>query len=474
VEELVYVSPIQPSTAALGMGDHHITPSFSNRSGYIFFGYNNIANRNGLQWFADEVMPLLAASNVKEKLFVAGTVHIPSICRCDAASSCRSLSPLIECYGAISDDGLNHLIQSVKVAINPVLEPSGVATKTCRAMALGTPVVVTSKDGTFNSGRVPLYSARCDVDQAKSEEKKSETAQNFANELLRLLQDEDQWEKASEEAPAFILEHFGVEAYMRNWISIMQRITQASLHVVIQGDARCSHDMSKDSIACLNWFLAKTFASILEVPLRVYVIAETNISPPIKGVELIHPAEVYKGAILRKGSLSRSPFNTAFESSFMIRHYSATDENETIFCGPSCRVLTWKLTASVAQHQKLKESISLRSSGGFETLIPSSCMDEALMKTDEDAQCVRESVKRIERLLQMELSEPSSRDVIAFPIPNAIRSCFVGKFAARAWLDITALRLHCLMPVGFFFFPVLAWIFLRQSKSHSQDHKRKE
>jgi len=257
-QSLVYVSPIQPALnskrdhqATTVLGDYNKTAatdnllsdesSFHQRSGYLFFGYNNAANRRGLEWFIQHILPDVKHINDKNKFHIAGTVSHPSnynnnmkndIIMCACSSSCISKkynTQHIICHGSVSDKQLNTLIKSVKVAINPILEPSGVATKTCRALALGTPVVTTTGDGTFATLIPSLSSAGamiCDDERC------------FANAInLLLYSSPEVWETASAAAPRFIQKFYGSGMYMRNWISIIQEISSKKIEIVIDASS---------------------------------------------------------------------------------------------------------------------------------------------------------------------------------------------------------------------------------------------
>jgi hypothetical protein len=236
VHRLSYVSTVQPPQGLLAGSVQ--SPPFAKRSGYLFFGYDNSANNNGLQWFINMVMPTLPLG---ETFHIAGTVKVPAE-HCTSTprtNTYTSLNPAkVICHGPIHDDELDNLIQSVKVSINPILETSGVSTKTCRSMALGTPVVATDHDGTFTNDMTNIGGAlRC----------RDNPSHNFApcfHESMRtLLKDEYEWRRVAHAGPSFIAQNYGMTTYVNDWISILGNLRKEERHRILIFDS--NNDLSR-------------------------------------------------------------------------------------------------------------------------------------------------------------------------------------------------------------------------------------
>ena len=119
VRQLSYISPVQPD-------DISVSLPFELRHDFVFFGYNNFANNQAVDWFHKEVLPLIETGH---KFHIAGLI-LTSICKCEKQSSCVSLRKNVVCHCVLEDDELEKLVQKARVAVNPVLEPLGIATET--------------------------------------------------------------------------------------------------------------------------------------------------------------------------------------------------------------------------------------------------------------------------------------------------------------------------------------------------------
>ena len=318
VHRLSYVSPVQPVIEGTeGQAILRHSKKFSERSGYVFFGYDNFANNAGMAWFSEHILPKLSKVHT---LHVAGKVYVPSLCSCNwSENKCRSLQSNVKCHGALSDEELDALVASSRVAINPVMEPSGVATKTCRALALGTPVVVTDLDGTFDDlSRKTEGGRRCVT-------KGNDCTSCFIQNLNALLNDDRQWRVASDAAPHFVSEFFGSGTYMRDWVAIIEEFSvKKKYQILLQGDA----DFHGWSLLSQNWHIAHTLSQ--QPHLQVTVVAETY-NPIIPGTKHVRPWKRNKNY----------PFPTGFQADVVIRQSWPPnfDELPSGLCGSACRVV---------------------------------------------------------------------------------------------------------------------------------------
>lgn len=481
-QKLVYVSPMQPSGIAESTHDggtsntstdrkNNYPALFNKRSGYLFFGYNNAANRRGLEWFVKHVIPILMQhQNEDEKFHIAGTVTSNNpICTaaCSSSSSCNhnnKYKNLIICHGAISDSELNALIQSVKVAINPILEPSGVATKTCRAMALGTPVVTTPMDGTFTSqnkprnGSIVCSDEKCFADAIRTY-------------LTYSLHD---WKIASEGASNFIQKYFGSGTFMRNWISILQQISSKPIEVVIDATSisielccTCTDDDdNKDMIqSSIYWILVTTLSKMPNVHVTIVTQKNHVIYPSIPRVK-----SVTATATSHHNIDQPSPFLTGFEANLLLRPCS--NHSLPSYCGPSCRAIQIHTTSSKRLHlpspltkpNKAVDAtwvmIASNSSDRHKVLgqqhllaqniiiVPVDMFTRSCTSSSHDAedhfspQKEQEFINALQTIINKELSKPSHRKPLEFVIPYKLKTCSVGKFLARNYISLARAIRH--------------------------------
>lgn len=466
-EKLVYVSPVQPSRTkenihegeTQGTGNKKLTDPFSKRSGFIFFGYNNAANRQGLEWFVKRIYPLIMQQQSKvDKFHIAGTItHNNPICteKCSTSLTCnKKYKSSIICHGAISDTELNTLIQSVKVAINPILEPSGVATKTCRAMALGTPVVTTSMDGTFSAQNKPETGAIVCSDE-----------QCFADAIQTFLSySSDDWKMASDSASLFIREHFGSGTFMRNWISILEKLSSKPIQVVIDastaGATLCctcaDEDLDERAIqSSVNWILALALSKIPEID--VTIITKTN--------ELVQPSipqskTLTVSSVPFTGPEQLSPFLTGFEANVFIRPQSTNPLPS--YCGPSCRAIQVRTTSAERLHSLSfspgikvdatwwmvlssnsdmhQDSIQKKYRTNDDTLVrvPIDIFTHSCTTLDKVHDTLplknQQFFDALKTIIYMELSRSSHREPFQCVLPYKLKTCLVGKFLARQYI----------------------------------------
>lgn len=312
---LPYLSP----TSNQVKSSNDIVP-FTNRSGILFFGYNNPANNMALSWFAREVMPHID-QNVT--LHVAGHVYVPDNCKCDMNGRCESVNNRVQCHGPVDEDTLNALIESSLIVINPVLTTAGVATKTCRAMSFGTPVVVSDGDGTFKgktSEEIGSGAGICELDDQR--EGVEDKVLCFARRVNELTNSEERWNLASTAAPLFITKVYGYAGFENSWNSILTSIYNMPIQVVIEGIA------ARDGLSLFsqNWYIAKGIQEMStdQHPFKVSIVGGTSVDPPIEGVRHISDR-----------------FELGFKADFIIRQSWPTPiEASSNYCGIPCRIAT--------------------------------------------------------------------------------------------------------------------------------------
>jgi len=186
-----------------------------------------MANNNGVEWFFANVFDHLPSDH---KFHIAGSVRVPStFCKCSAPSKlCESLHPRVHCHGSIDDDELDQLIRFVRLTINPILETSGVSTKTCRSMALGTPVVTTDFDGTFTEDMTVQGSVRC-----SRIKRVSDYATCFIENITSLLNEEQTWQSTAISGPTFVARNYAMKTYIEDWVNILDALREEERHKIL-------------------------------------------------------------------------------------------------------------------------------------------------------------------------------------------------------------------------------------------------
>lgn len=327
---LSYLSPAQINKS--------ITPiPFRSRKDYLFLGYLNPANVDLLEWFYENVFQSI---NKNHKFHIVGMVTsgATAFCKCQPQklNDCIPLQSNVVCHGPISDDKLEILIRNSLLSINTSLEPSGIATKTCRSLTFGTPTVVSELDGTFdglenvNSGaKICNHTdTECVIDSINS-----------------LLTNEDEWNKYAVLGPKFVSTHYGPEQYKQDWLEIFDILFEKKLEILIYGDTY--YDGEYTSV--YNWHIANTLNTIPEFHVTVVGKLEPNIDGvtrvdiPSNKPQRLPPNKL--GGLFLGDSTYESPFQTGFQANVIIQQaWPSEDVVPLKYCGVGCRfiqILSW-------------------------------------------------------------------------------------------------------------------------------------
>jgi len=166
--------------------------NLAQREGILFVAsFRHAPNVDGAQWFMQEVMPLVWARQPSVKIALVGS-H-PT----DEIKSMASDRVLVT--GFVSDDELNAWYGRARVAVAPLRFGAGIKGKVVEALAHGLPIVTTS------TGCQGLEDTNAFVPP-------SDDPQTAANEILRLLNDDDLWCTRSRSAQAYARSRFSVDA----------------------------------------------------------------------------------------------------------------------------------------------------------------------------------------------------------------------------------------------------------------------
>ena len=163
--------------------------SFAARKNLLFLGdFLNLANRDGLKWFLEEVWPLLRRKFPQIKLDLAGS-NMPG----NYASEFEG----VERLGFVAE--MKPLFASHRVFISPARYGVSTRTKNINALALGLPVVTTA------AGAEGLYL------RDSQEALLAETPADFAEAIGRLYTDADFWRAIADQGRAHIGKVFSKE-----------------------------------------------------------------------------------------------------------------------------------------------------------------------------------------------------------------------------------------------------------------------
>ena len=164
-------------------------PDFAERSGVLFLGnFENLANRDALQWFLREVWPVVRKRSPELTLQVAGNA-----CPDEIAAASKGVAAL----GKLAD--LSDVFAKSAVFVSPIRIGTGINTKNLRALACGLPIVTTSVGAEglqLQDGHHALL---------------ADTPSTFADAVIRLLTQPDLWRSLSANGKIYVNAEFSRE-----------------------------------------------------------------------------------------------------------------------------------------------------------------------------------------------------------------------------------------------------------------------
>lgn len=161
-------------------------PGFSSREGVLFLGnFENLANRDALDWMLAEIWPLVRGKSSSLALYIAGHA---------APQDIAQKHPGVIRLGHVPD--LSALFARRLVFTAPIRFGTGINTKNLQAMSHGVPVVTTSvgAEGLQGHRHEPLAVA--------------DTPQAFASRLVQLSTDAAEWSRLSTLGREFVYSRF--------------------------------------------------------------------------------------------------------------------------------------------------------------------------------------------------------------------------------------------------------------------------
>jgi GT2 family glycosyltransferase/glycosyltransferase involved in cell wall biosynthesis len=190
VEAQLLAAYVPPAKIALISNVHELHPrgpAFERRAGIMFIGgFNHPPNVDAVEFFLDEVWPLVADQ------LPGLTVHIAGSKTPERIS--RRASARVVVHGYVPD--LTQLYQKVRLSIAPLRYGAGVKGKVNQSMAHGVPVVATSiaTEGMFLTDGADVLVA--------------DDAVRFAQAVIRAYTDPVLWRKLSDGGVQNIQQHF--------------------------------------------------------------------------------------------------------------------------------------------------------------------------------------------------------------------------------------------------------------------------
>lgn len=163
--------------------DLHPQPLTGNNR-ILFVASDNAVNRNGIEYFLDNVFPLVRQ-------------HVADATVCIGGSVCKSLSQYAETEGVKLEgfvDDLANFYALGDIVVNPVFQGTGLKVKTFEALAFGKIAIVHkhSTEGIYKPNQAPLIAVN--------------NAKDYADALVRVLSDNTLRQTLQQEAITYIKE----------------------------------------------------------------------------------------------------------------------------------------------------------------------------------------------------------------------------------------------------------------------------
>lgn len=162
------------------------------RQGLLFVGgFVHTPNQDAVLWFVNDIYPLICQEE-HMSLYIVGSNPTREIKKLDAADG-------VTVKGYVSDEELEDLYQSCRLAVVPLRYGAGVKGKVVEAMYHGIPIVTTSIGA---EGIPEIEAAVCIKDEAE----------DFARAVLQLYQQEDTLREMSGKEQLLVKKYYSSEA----------------------------------------------------------------------------------------------------------------------------------------------------------------------------------------------------------------------------------------------------------------------
>lgn len=177
------------------------TVPFAERKDIAFLGgFNHMPNREAVEAFAGNVMPLLAKLDPNIKLRVYGS-NMPASIEALAADNV-----ILEGYA----ESLSTVFDNCRIFVAPLLSGAGIKGKVLESIAHGVPSIL-SPIAAESTGLTHNTSALI-----------AETDDEWVESILRLYRDQDLWEKIASETQCVLSDNFGFENGVRRFSELFE------------------------------------------------------------------------------------------------------------------------------------------------------------------------------------------------------------------------------------------------------------
>lgn len=173
-----------------------IPPSFGEHSAVFIGNYNHYPNKDGLKWFVSNVLPKVTARVPSFKLVIAGAGDVSSI------KGLIESTPAIVFLGEVDD--LVGTLQSAKICLAPLISGAGIRGKVNQYSCVRRPTVSTRIGA---CGTPYLHEESIMI---------ADDPKEFADHIIRLLGDNQLYEKIRSKASTVALESFSWGPIIRN------------------------------------------------------------------------------------------------------------------------------------------------------------------------------------------------------------------------------------------------------------------
>lgn len=197
--------PTRPSAAPIHPYPSTISQSTPPQSTTLIFtgAFTYHVNYAGARWFVEQVLPLVQAQVNDVRLTITGN---------------HADLPFPQVEGVTRTgfvDDVRPLIAGAAVCIVPIWQGGGTRLKILEAMALGTPVVTTSKGAEGLDAQPDVHLLIADEPAA------------FANAVVRLLADASLRQRLAEQARTLVEQHYSWPLVMPRFLQLVQRLAKS-------------------------------------------------------------------------------------------------------------------------------------------------------------------------------------------------------------------------------------------------------
>jgi len=178
-------------------------PPFAEREGILFLGnFENLANRDALDWVLQNVWPRLRKQDARLRLYIAGHA---------APTDLEKQHPGVISLGRVDD--LGPLFDRHRVFAAPIRYGTGIITKNMHSISHGLPVVTTTVGA---EGMQLVHNQHALI---------ADSPEQFAAAILRLYRDESAWTAIATQGRQFVRARFCLE----NLRAQIQKIIAAAI-----------------------------------------------------------------------------------------------------------------------------------------------------------------------------------------------------------------------------------------------------